>query len=318
MGDELFIPIPLSSLRLDTITGFDLYIRMRENEEPILYAQRDVPFTEKSRRRIMANAIRNVYITTDQRQEYKVYIEKNLQYALQDPGVSTKDKSALLYATSKGFLDELIEDPYMPDGLPRSRMLVNNLVHFIFNNSMAVRQFLELSSQQYTPATHCVNTCILGLATAKRLGIRHPKQLNHFATGALLRDVGLAKIDSSITKNPGKLTLGQYEVIKTHPVESEEILRDLGGLNDLELDMIRHHHERMNGSGYPDGLEGNEINQMARILGVVDVFDALTTDRPFQLKLSSFEALRKMAISMRDEFDLSVFQTFIGMMGNPR
>lgn len=317
VASDPFIAIPISSIRLDTITGFDLYMRMRPGEKPVLYAQRDVPFTEDSLARIRGNRIGSLYISSDQQQEYSAYLEKNLGMVLQDPRMNTKQKSEILYSAAHGLMENMLSDPSMDDGVRRSRDLIKNTVQFVFTDSTALRFLIRTAAVDYTAYSHSVNVCVMGIGLAKRMGITHPKQLRHFGLGALLRDIGMSQVEADIMDNPDTLTEEEFETMKQHPVLGEELLRELGGVTDLELDLVRHHHEHFDGSGYPDGLAGRDISLMARILSVVDVFDALTTNRPYQEKLSSFEAIKTMNRSMAAEFDPHVFKAFIGMMGNP-
>ncbi len=95
------------------------------------------------------------------------------------------------------------------------------------------------------------------------------------------------------------------------------MLRNLGVSNPLAVDLVRHHHEKLDGTGYPDRLAGSEIHPLVRVLTIADVFDALTTTRTHQPAMSSFDALRLMKTQMRNELDQDVLAVFIHMMGNP-
>ena len=88
-------------------------------------------------------------------------------------------------------------------------------------------------------------------------------------------------------------------------------------MSDLGLDIVRHHHEKMDGTGYPDGLLGEEIKPYSRICTIADVFDALTTNRSYRKPFSTFEALKLMRNEMRDEIDMDFLRVFIELMGNP-
>jgi putative two-component system response regulator len=109
-------------------------------------------------------------------------------------------------------------------------------------------------------------------------------------TGAKLHDIGKIGVPEEILNKPGKLTVEEFDVIKAHPVIGEQILRPLEFLADARP-IVRHHHERWDGSGYPDGLKGAEIPRAAAILSICDAYDALTSDRPYRPGLPALEAL---------------------------
>ena len=115
--------------------------------------------------------------------------------------------------------------------------------------------------------------------------------LQELRIACLLHDVGKVAVPDSILMKPGRLNAEETEIVRQHPVVGERICAPLKSLRRI-LPVIRHHHERMDGSGYPDGLHGEQIPVQARILQITDIYDALTTDRPYRMALSSEEALQ--------------------------
>lgn len=124
----------------------------------------------------------------------------------------------------------------------------------------------------------------LGLSAADRETIRR---------GAVLHDIGKISIPDAVLNKPGKLTVDEYAVIKRHPLEGVRIVEPLRSLRDA-LPLIRWHHERRNGTGYPDGLSGDAIPRAARLLAVADVFDALHSDRPYRPAMTFEQSLAVM------------------------
>ena len=113
----------------------------------------------------------------------------------------------------------------------------------------------------------------------------------------------------------GALTEEEWEQVKRHPEEGYKILQEAGALGEIALDIVRHHHEKLDGSGYPHGLRGEDISVFVRIVTIADIFDALTTERHHQSARSTFDALKLMGESMRDELDHELFRHFVSMMG---
>lgn len=117
------------------------------------------------------------------------------------------------------------------------------------------------------------------------------EELEELRLGCLLHDIGKVAVPDSILLKPGRLSTEEMEIVRQHPVTGEKICASLKSLRRI-LPMIRHHHERMDGSGYPDGLSGEQIPLRARIVQIADVYDALIKDRPYRAGLSSEEALQ--------------------------
>jgi putative two-component system response regulator len=136
---------------------------------------------------------------------------------------------------------------------------------------------------------HCQRLAITSVMLGEALGLS-PNELTALYRGGYLHDIGKICIPDAILYKPGKLTEEEWEVMRSHPERGEEICRPMKSLWPV-LPIIRSHHERWDGTGYPDGLKGESIPLLARILQVADIFDALVTERPYKKALSAVEAL---------------------------
>ncbi len=134
--------------------------------------------------------------------------------------------------------------------------------------------------------------------------------------GAILHDVGKIGVGDSVLLKRGRLTDEEFEQIKIHPLVGEKICQPLQ--SRLILDVIRHHHERYDGKGYPDGLSGEDIPIAARIMAIVDTYDALTSDRPYRRRLSQKEALEVLRKEAGKQFDPELVLTFIELVESRR
>jgi putative two-component system response regulator len=138
-------------------------------------------------------------------------------------------------------------------------------------------------------AGHCERLAISGVALGAAMRLDSASLLSLYV-GGYVHDVGKVDIPDSILFKPGKLTGEEWAIMRAHSVRGEEICRPLKPLRGV-LPLIRHHHERWDGTGYPDGLRGTEIPFLARVLQVVDIYDALTNPRPYKRAYSSARAL---------------------------
>jgi putative two-component system response regulator len=141
-------------------------------------------------------------------------------------------------------------------------------------------------------AGHCERLAFISVAIGTAMGLDRA-DLMVLYRGGYLHDIGKVGIPDSILFKPGKLTPLEWVVMRTHPERGAEICRHLKSLTPV-LPLIRHHHERWDGGGYPDGLRGEEIPLLARVLQVVDIYDALTNARPYKPAFTSAKALRTL------------------------
>ncbi len=155
---------------------------------------------------------------------------------------------------------------------------------------------------------HCQRLAGLVARVGVRLGLDVDER-DALAYGALLHDVGKIGIPESILQKPGPLTTEERTILRRHPEIGEEICRPLG-LSRTVLPVIRHHHERWDGTGYPDRLQGWEIPLGARVVGLVDAFDAMTHDRPYRAAHSSEEALDEIRSRAGRQFDPELAKLF--------
>jgi len=194
--------------------------------------------------------------------------------------------------------------------LLRLREYVNELEHaeqVIFSLARAVE-----AKDEYTEG-HCERLSYLAEMLGRKLGLLE-NDLLILRRGGILHDIGKIAIDEAILSKPGKLTDEEFEKIKKHPEIGERICAPLKTLKPV-LPIIRYHQERFDGSGYPDGLIGEDIPIHARIIGVVDCYDALTTKRPYRGPLDKATAIKIMLEETeKGMWDEEIMRTFLGIL----
>lgn len=152
----------------------------------------------------------------------------------------------------------------------------------------------SIERKDASTVAHTWRVVLYARAMAEAAGLRH-ELIERLTHGAALHDVGKLEIPDHILQKPGKLTDEEYAVIKTHSAAGHAWLRAMGETDELVLGLVRHHHERMDGTGYPDGLKGAEIPEAARYFAVIDSFDALTSVRPYRTDVGPAAAERALA-----------------------
>ena len=173
----------------------------------------------------------------------------------------------------------------------------------VYQNVMETFQSLVMTLEAKDPYTkeHSRRATSIALEMAEVIGLSEEEK-ESLQLGGWLHDIGKIGIKDSILSKPGSLTPEEYEIIKTHPLVGERILKPLGLLS-VECQIIRNHHERWDGKGYPDGLRGKEIPFLARLFSVADSFEAMTSDRPYRKAKSIEEALQELEALSWIQFD---------------
>jgi two-component system, cell cycle response regulator len=162
---------------------------------------------------------------------------------------------------------------------------------------------------------HAGHVAELAARIAERLGLSEGIVLR-CELGGWLHDVGKAGIPERILNKPGPLDDAEWTVMRTHPVIGEEIVRNVGALQEAAA-AVRHHHERYDGTGYPDRLAGSAIPIEARIVAAADAYAAMTTDRPYSAALSPAEAMAELQRCARTQLDPRVVHALLGVLGLP-
>ncbi|MGC1687685.1 MAG: HD domain-containing phosphohydrolase [Candidatus Acidiferrales bacterium] len=202
---------------------------------------------------------------------------------------ATSDRIQGINAGADDFLSKPIDYNEL---LARTRSLLR-LKNYTdeLENAEAVLFSLALSIEARDPTTHghCGRLSEISALLGTRMGLE-PEQVTALRRAGVVHDVGKVAIPDSILLKQGPLTAEEEYLLREHPVVGEHICAPLKTFR-LVLPIIRHHHEKQDGTGYPDGLRGEEIPVTARILQIVDVYDALTTERPYRTALDSAAAL---------------------------
>ena len=177
-------------------------------------------------------------------------------------------------------------------------------------NGQVVNSFVRaIDSIHRDMADHSTTVADTAVSIAEALGLSR-KEVERVRGAALLHDIGKLAIPREIISKPGPLTPEEWALVREHPVESERIIKDIEHFHPY-LAGIRHHHERCDGSGYPDRLQGGEIPLEARIIAVADALDAMTAQRAYRAPLSNADALEQLKQSVGTQFDAAVVDALV-------
>jgi len=191
---------------------------------------------------------------------------------------------------------------------------VDGMIDSLFRNRDALLTILKLKTYDEYTFTHSLNVGVLAMSVGRSLNLSRD-ELSALCMGGMFHDVGKTGVPEKILNKPGRLTEAEFEVMKGHPVIGFNLLEHYKNIPSISLDVIRFHHERIDGSGYPDGLVESRMGPHIVISGMADVYDALSTDRVYHKGMPPHEAL-KIVFSLRGkQFPPEMVDTFIHSLG---
>jgi putative nucleotidyltransferase with HDIG domain len=196
------------------------------------------------------------------------------------------------------------------DALP----IVEEISTSVARNPGALIGLARLKDKDDYTYMHSVAVCALMVSLARQLGL-NDEQVRQAGLAGLLHDVGKMMIPLSILNKPGKLTDVEFDKMRSHPAEGHKMLLEGSGIGDVALDVCLHHHEKMDGSGYPEHLADTQISLYAKMGAVCDVYDAITSNRPYKSGWEPAESIRKMAEWSKGHFDTTIFHAFVKSIG---
>lgn len=191
--------------------------------------------------------------------------------------------------------------------------LVQDITESVERNPGALVSLARLKTADDYSYMHSVAVCALMVVLARRLG-QDEAACREAGLAGLLHDLGKAVMPSKVLNKPGKLTDDEFAIMKAHPLRGHEMLAERGTTPAGALEVCLHHHERPDGRGYPHGLAGDQVTLLARMGAVCDVYDAITSNRPYKAGWDPAESIAQMA-SWKGQFDEAVFKSFVFSLG---
>jgi putative nucleotidyltransferase with HDIG domain len=290
--------------------------------------------SEKDLQRIKASSIGELWIDVSKGldvevgtasvspEEVAAQAEAALLAAVQSPPVSLAvsmedemQRAVKLCERSKAAVVSMFGDARMGQALQfeQAGELVEEISDSIMRHPNALISLARLKNADEYTYMHSVAVCALMIALARNLGLNEG-QVREAGLAGLLHDIGKMAIPNEVLNKPGKLTDSEFATVRDHPEAGSRMLIESKQVSALVLDVCLHHHEKVDGSGYPHRLAGEQISLYARMGAVCDVYDAITSNRPYKEGWDPAESIRKMA-EWKGHFDPVVFQAFVKTVG---
>lgn len=225
-------------------------------------------------------------------------------------------RSRKTYDKTRTYIDSALEDVRLGRSVDtqQAKALVADITDNIVRSPNAVVWLTHLKNRDEYTAIHSINVCILAISFGRCIGL-NKVDLNELGLGALLHDLGKMTVPLEILNKPAKLTAEEFEVMKQHPGAGYDLLKLNGDMPLASLNIVKYHHERKNGQGYPDQLQECNIPLLTQIAAIVDVYDAITSDRCYHDGITPYDALNDIYHWTKKDFDLKLVEQFIKCLG---
>lgn len=307
---EQYFQIDASMMEPGTLINFPIFMLDKFIFSPLTNASPESPAAID--KKIFA-AAGDLLIRKSDVPFYIDYLASLRQSAAISDSTGMKIKTFVIKETAKIILKDFLLDPRSGAKVKEIGNLVKEMIDCVLENRNAVYTLLSLKGHDYYTYTHSVNVAALSVSLGIAAGLSRD-EIEKLGMGAILHDIGKSAIPHNILNKQGNLSIAEYNIIKSHVMEGENLLKSNIHFPEESFIPVLQHHEKLSGRGYPQGLKGAKIDILGRITAIADCYDALTTQRPYKDAYQPFHALSVISKETED-YDASLLRTFIRMLG---
>lgn len=305
-----FLPIRPTLLLSRETSPCDLFRHLGRGEF-ILSVGRGMPFGSAEITRLRGLGIDQLYVREEDALVLFAAVKDSLAALVRNPAVSPEDKAKAVHAACHEALRRVFVDP-RASFIEQAGEVLAPTVELILQDDQATRNLIRLTAHDHATYVHSTNVGIFSLALGRIfLGEDAIQGLRRAGAGFFLHDLGKCLIPLTILNKPGPLTDAERDLVNTHPQEGLRLLESSGLMTEDAGAILHQHHEKDDGSGYPLGLKGKDIHPFARICRLADVYEALTSERPYHQRHTTFQALKIMKDRVMADTDPALLQHFI-------
>lgn len=262
------------------------------------------------------DAVREEWVAPEERATLAPSIKKSTSYINKLPAVEEHQAAVGIFKEAKRLTKTLLDDARLGGvvNTEQAKATVKDCVGSILRNPDALVWMSRMRNEDEYTAEHCLNVCILAIAFGRHLGMSEP-ELEKLGLCGLLHDVGKMRVPQHILNKADKLTEKEFNIVKAHAIHGRNLLMSSPGIPNATVDVAYSHHERIDGTGYPRRLSASGISDFARIIAIVDAYDAMTADRCYSRALPGTEALKRLFDERGKQFDERLALEFIKCIG---
>lgn len=309
---ELYVPVSIESIQADQFPDVALYLR--SGDKFILYKSTGRTFTPLDAARLAKSRVEFVFVSPRDLDQVTAFLEESAQRVLEDRSLKPKVKGKIIYQTALNYVGDIFEHPDKVTDFSRSRRIMENLLKYLASDRESFTALESVMAHNYHTFVHSLQvTALCVLLHSDAYLISHDEMLD-VGIGTLLHDFGKVFVPQEILHKVGKLNAAELEAYRSHPEAGYQYLKKHTGISDIALGIVRSHHERNHGHGFPQRLKGAQIPRSVQVAAICDVYCTLTIDRSCRKALSSSIALQIMRQEMKGAFNDRLLDVLEGIV----
>lgn len=292
-----YFRIRLSTIHPGKITQFDIFVQV--DGRMITYLRQGDRLSDGKIQTLHARDTGNSFFVLSADQEkYRQWVREEMNREDLDP----LSKAKILRESSVAIMEDLFENPDVNKALDDSRPIITDFITFMEHEPQAMQFLISLSGHDFYTYNHSLDVSIYSLGLGTALGF-NPQEMEELGVASIFHDVGKRNVALEILCKKGGLDEAEWEQMKRHPQYGLTILNQHPNISDAIKAACFEHHESWSGGGYPQGISGQEIHPFARIVAITDTYDAMTTQRSYNVPLSPVEAVTMMKEKLAGRYD---------------
>jgi HD-GYP domain-containing protein (c-di-GMP phosphodiesterase class II) len=308
MNDNNYFRIRISSIHASKELPFNIYLMI--NSHYTLYVRAGEKIDSiKIKSLIAKDHGDHFFIAESERAAYKAFVHDSVL----SPDITPIEKAQILRDSSMSLIEELYEKPDINKALDDSKQIITDFISFMDTEPEAMANLISLSSHDFYTYNHSLDVSIYALGLGRALSF-NAKDLAELGVGALFHDVGKRNVPLDILCKKGGLSDPEWAQMQQHTHYGLVILNNNPAVSDAVKATCFEHHESFSGNGYPQQIQGQEIHPFARIVALTDTFDAMTTQRSYNIPMRPVDAVTFMKEKLSGRYDPEMLNAFFSVM----
>ena len=305
---QKYFRIRMSTLHPNKVTAFDVYIQV--DGRTLLYLKKgDQLSSAKIEALHQRDSGESFFVRTEDQQLYRDWVREEMNREDLDPLAKAK----ILRESSVAIMEDLFENPDVNVALDASRPIITDFVQLMETEPEAMQFLISLSGHDFYTYNHSLDVSIYSLGLGKALGF-NTKEIEELGVASLFHDVGKRNVSLEILCKKGPLDEAEWEQMKRHPQYGLQILNQHPNISDAIKAACFEHHESWAGNGYPQQIKGEDIHPFARIVAITDTYDAMTTQRSYNVPMKPSEALEMMKEKLSGRYDPDMLKAMYSVL----
>lgn len=312
-----YVQVSIDDIPLKTPLPFAIYFPFLQDERIEFWkiVEKNNQFTPEWKKFFQENRIPFVFVHNGEFDSFIEHSTRKISSIIDNPYISPERKSAALYRNAKYIITSLCRNPKSGQNVRMGLDIVHHYVRFLLMSQPPASLIVKAFAKDYTLFAHSVQVAFLAMAYGRFMAFKESNLLS-LGAGAFFHDIGKTEVPDEILSKPEPLTPEEFEIIKKHPEKGYKLMIPHStSMPEGALVMIYQHHENADGKGYPEGLKLPDIHPGAQILRIIDSYDAMTMNRPYNSGMKPFEAIKLMCTSMKSAFNTKLLESFIIFLG---